>query len=85
MKKSITKKKLAALPIGGIMTMGMSGQMTEAARAQENPFGLVYQNAITKNEPGKVNIRPVTYEVEGIEVAANLYLPADYDETSDKK
>lgn len=67
------------------MTMGMSGQMTEAARAQENPFGLVYQNAITKNEPGKVNIRPVTYEVEGIEVAANLYLPANCDETSDKK
>lgn len=67
------------------MTMGMSGQMTEAARAQENPFGLVYQNAITKNESGKVNIRPVMYEVEGIEVAANLYLPADYDETSDKK
>lgn len=67
------------------MTMGMSGQMTEAARAQENPFGLVYQNAITKNESGKVNIRPVTYEVEGIEVAANLYLPADYDEMSDKK
>ena len=54
------------------MTMGMSGQMTEAARAQENPFGLVYQNAITKNESGKVNIRPVTYEVEGIAVAANL-------------
>ena len=48
-KKSITKKKLAVVPIGGIMTMGMSGQMTEAARAQENPFGLVYQNAITKN------------------------------------
>ena len=84
MKKSITKKILAALLIGGIMTMGMSGQMTEAARAQENPFGLVYQNAITKNEPGKVNIKPVEYEVEGINVAANLYLPADYDEKNSK-
>lgn len=31
MKKSITKNILAALLIGGIMTMGMSGQMTEAA------------------------------------------------------
>ena len=62
--------------------MGMSGQMTEAARAQENPFGLVYQNAIEKNEPGKVNIKPVEYKVEGIKVAANLYLPADYDERS---
>lgn len=66
------------------MTMGMSGQMTEAAKAQENPFGLVYQNAITKNEPGKVNIKPVEYEVEGIKVAANLYLPADYDEKNSK-
>lgn len=66
------------------MTMGMSGQMTEAARAQENPFGLVYQNAITKNEPGKVNIKPVEYEVEGIKVSANLYLPADYDEKNSK-
>lgn len=84
MKKSITKKILSALLIGGIMTMGMSGQMTEAARAQENPFGLVYQNAITKNEPGKVNIKPVEYEVEGINVAANLYLPADYDEKNSK-
>lgn len=66
------------------MTMGMSGQMTEAAKPQENPFGLVYQNAITKNEPGKVNIKPVEYEVEGIKVAANLYLPADYDEKNSK-
>ena len=50
-----------------------------------NPFGLVYNGAIEKNEPGKVNIKPVQYEVERIKVAANLYLPADYDETSDKK
>lgn len=46
----------------------------------ENQFGLVYDGAIEANELGKVNIRPVTYEVEGIEVAANLYLPAGFDE-----
>lgn len=84
MKKNLRKKILTALLIGGMMTMGMSVQMTEAARIQENPFGLVYQNAITKNEPGKVNIKPVEYKVEGIKVAANLYLPADYDERSGK-
>ena len=49
-----------------------------------NPFGLVYSGAIEANEPGKVNIRPVRYTVDGIEVAANLYLPADYDEVSKK-
>lgn len=46
-----------------------------------NPYGLVYAGAIEENVPGKVNIRPVRYEVEGIEAAANLYLPADFDET----
>lgn len=50
-----------------------------------NQFGFVYRGAIEKNEEGKVNVRPVSYEVEGIRVAANLYLPADYDENSDKK
>ncbi|MBQ9267184.1 MAG: alpha/beta hydrolase [Clostridia bacterium] len=46
----------------------------------ENKFGLVYQNAITENEVGKVNIRPVEYEIDGIKVSANLYLPANFDE-----
>ena len=50
-----------------------------------NPFGLVYGGAIEANEPGRVNIRSVRYAVDGIEVAANLYLPADYNETSRKK
>lgn len=50
-----------------------------------NQFGFVYQGAIEKNEAGKVNVRSVSYEVEGICVAANLYLPADYEENTDKK
>lgn len=50
-----------------------------------NPFGLVYGGAIEANEPGKVNIRPVRYTVDGIEAAANLYLPADYSEKNKKK
>ena len=49
-----------------------------------NPFGLVYDGAIESNAHGKVNIRPVRYAVDGIEVAANLYLPADYEEASSK-
>lgn len=45
----------------------------------ENPFGLVYKNAITENTKGKVNIHPVTYKLNGIDIAANVYSPANYD------
>ena len=46
-----------------------------------NPFGLVYEGAITENIPGKVNIHTVTYKLNGIEIAANVYTPASYDKS----
>ena len=49
------------------------------SNAQTNPFGLVYQRAITKNEINQVNIQPVTYKLNGINIAANVYTPANYD------
>jgi len=46
-----------------------------------NPFGLVYDGAIEENVEGAVNIRAVSYKnLQGIKIAANLYLPAGYDE-----
>lgn len=44
-----------------------------------NPFGLVYEGAITENVKGKVNIHPVKYELNGNTISANIYTPANYD------
>lgn len=44
-----------------------------------NPWGLVYADAIRKNENGKVNIHPITYNIGGLKIAANVYTPAGYD------
>lgn len=46
---------------------------------KNNPYGLVYDNAITENVPGKVNINPIEYDLNGLKIRANVYTPAGYD------
>lgn len=45
-----------------------------------NPFGLVYKGALTENKEGQVNMTPVSYpNFLGLNMAGNLYTPADFD------
>lgn len=53
--------------------------MASAQTQSKNPFGLVYGGAISDNVKGKVNIHPVHYQLNGIDIAANVYTPANYD------
>lgn len=52
-----------------------------ANAAENNPFGLVYRGAIMENVKGQVNIHPVTYTLNGLKIAANVYTPAGYEAT----
>jgi hypothetical protein len=43
---------------------------------KQNPFTLVYDGAITENEPGKVNVHPVKYRLGSLDIVASVYTPA---------
>ncbi|MBV7455474.1 alpha/beta hydrolase [Acidovorax sp. sif1233] len=63
----------------GVPAMATPTSAVAAGGGSKNPFTLVYASAITKNEPGKVHIRPVKYKLNGLDIVANVYTPANHD------
>ena len=74
----MSKKTVAAAAAAACMGVACVAGAADQTPAP-NPFGLVYRGAITENLPGHVNIHPVTYKLNGLKIAANVYTPADYD------
>lgn len=67
-----------------LMTLAVASSLAftgVANAAENNPFGLVYKGAVVENVKGKVNIHPVTYTLNGLKIAANVYTPAGYEAT----
>ncbi|MGB3796964.1 MAG: hypothetical protein WA957_11745 [Alteraurantiacibacter sp.] len=61
----------ALLPLAAL-----SQGLLMAAYYTQNPFTLTYEDAITENRQGAVNIHPVRYDVNGITISADVYTPA---------
>ena len=75
-------KLIGALIMGMLISIAgvaVSGAFAAVPPVANNPFGLVYTGAITENVKGKVNIHAVSYTLNSLKIAANVYTPAEYD------
>lgn len=61
-----------------IVAVLLSTGIAMAADYKLNPFSLAYEGAISENVKGQVTIHSVTYKLNGIDIAANVYTPANY-------
>src|SRR6185369_1221994 len=68
--------KTVSLLLTAILSISSGAAM--AADYKLNPFTLAYDGAITENVKCKVNIHPVTYKLNGIDISANVYTPSNY-------
>lgn len=76
--------KKAILAISLMTAMNLSNVCAqqigdEGPTLTPNRLGLVYEDAISDNREGQVNVRRVEYKVDGIKVVGNVYTPAGYD------
>jgi fermentation-respiration switch protein FrsA (DUF1100 family) len=66
-------------PVALASALALCGMDANSADYRQNPFTLTYESAISENVPGEVNIHPVTYKLNGLDISANVYTPANYD------
>jgi hypothetical protein len=71
-------KKIVATFMLAMSIVTINTTSAQSSKANENPYTLVYAGAITENVEGEVNIYPVNYKINNIEIAANVYTPANY-------
>lgn len=75
------KKIIASILIVVVITMDRLEAQNNQNSQLQNPYTLVYKGAIVENLEGKVNIHPVTYNNKDIVIVANVYTPANFDES----